>query len=134
MRCTWWIVRSDFFQERQEIFQDNCKPHTTSMTTAWLCRRPVKMLSLPACRPDLLPTENIWHFLKHTTKKIQQCWAVKIIYARIPLPKLQELALFLPKCYIVLLEEEHTICYMVIMTDNFLRHDAAINFEITLFF
>ncbi len=53
------------FQGRPCVFQqDNAKPHTTAITTAWLHSRRVWVLNWPACSPDLSPIENIWHIIK----------------------------------------------------------------------
>ncbi len=51
--------------------QDNAKPHTAAITTAWLRSRRVRVLNRPACSPDLLPIENIWRIIK---RKIHQRW------------------------------------------------------------
>ncbi len=40
--------------------QDNAKPHTAAITTAWLRSRRVRVLNWPACSPDLSPIENVW--------------------------------------------------------------------------
>ncbi len=53
------------FQGRPCVFQqDNAKPHTTAITTAWLRSRRVWVLNWPACSPDLSPIENIWRIIK----------------------------------------------------------------------
>ncbi len=53
------------FQERPCVFQqDNAKPHTAAITTAWLHSRRVQVLNWPACSPDLSPIENIWPIIK----------------------------------------------------------------------
>ncbi len=62
--------RLRLFQGRPCVFQqDNAKPHTASIKTAWLRSRRVRVLNLPACSPDLSPIENIWHIIK---RKIHQ--------------------------------------------------------------
>ena len=56
--------RQCLFQGRPCVFQeDNVKPQTAAVTTAWLCWR-VWVLNRPACSPDLSPLENIWHIIK----------------------------------------------------------------------
>ncbi len=53
------------FQGRPSVFQqDNAKPHTAAITTAWLRSRRVRVLNWPACSPDLSPIENIWRIIK----------------------------------------------------------------------
>ncbi len=57
--------RRRLFQGRPCVFQqDNAKPHTAAITTAWLRSRRVRVLNWPACSPDLSPIENIWHIIK----------------------------------------------------------------------
>ncbi len=64
-------TRRRLFQERPCVFQqDNAKPHTAAITTAWLRSRRVRVaLNWPACSPDLSPIENIWRIIK---QKIHQ--------------------------------------------------------------
>ncbi len=58
------------FQGRPCVFQqDNAKPHTAVITTAWLRSRRARVLNWSACSPDLSPIENIWHIIK---RKIRQ--------------------------------------------------------------
>ncbi len=46
--------RRRLFQGRPCVFQqDNAKPHTAAITTAWLRSRRVRVLNWPACSPDL---------------------------------------------------------------------------------
>ncbi len=53
------------FQGRPCVFQqDNAKPHTVAITTAWLRSRRVRVLNWPACSPALSPIENIWRIIK----------------------------------------------------------------------
>ncbi len=53
------------FQGRPCVFQqDNAKPHSAAITTAWLHSRRVRVLNWPACSPDLSPIENIWCIIK----------------------------------------------------------------------
>ncbi len=57
--------RRCLFQGRLCVFQqDNAKPHTAAITTAWLRSRRVRVLNWPACSPDLSPIENIWRIIK----------------------------------------------------------------------
>ncbi len=52
--------------------QDNAKPHTAAITTAWFRSRRVQVLNWPACSPDISPIENIWHIIKW---KISKRWS-----------------------------------------------------------
>ncbi len=95
----WWL-----FQGRPCVFQqDNAKPHTAAVTTAWLRSRRVRVLNWPACSPDLSPTENIWHIIK---RKIPQRWPqtlqqletyIRQEWDQIPTPKLQKLITSMPR-------------------------------------
>ncbi len=62
--------RRRLFQGRPCVFlQDNAKPHTAAITTAWLHSRRVRVLNWPACSPDLSPIENIWCIIKRKMSK-----------------------------------------------------------------
>ncbi len=68
--------RRHIFQGRPCVFQqDNVKPHTAAITTAWLHSRRVWVLYWPACSLDLSPIENIWHVIK---RKICQRWPITL--------------------------------------------------------
>ncbi len=57
--------RCRLFQGRPCVLQqDNAKPHTAAITTAWLRSRRVRVLNWPAYSPDLSPIENIWRIIK----------------------------------------------------------------------
>ncbi len=57
--------RRRLFQGRPCVFQqENAKPHTAAITTAWLCSTRVQVLNWPACRPYLSPIDNIWRIIK----------------------------------------------------------------------
>ncbi len=92
------------FQGRPCVFQqDNAKPHTAAITTAWLRSRRVRVLNWPACSPDLSPIENIWCIIK---RKIHQRWPqtlqqletyIRQEWDQIPTPKLQKLITSMPR-------------------------------------
>ncbi len=64
------VLEQHMLPSRLCVFQqDNAKPHTAAITTAWLCSRRVRVLNWPACSPDLSPVVNIWHISK---RKIRQ--------------------------------------------------------------
>ncbi len=64
--------RRRLFQGRLCVFQqDNAKPHTAAITTAWLHSRRVRVMNWPACSPDLSPIENIWRIIKWKIRQRQ---------------------------------------------------------------
>ncbi len=70
------VLEQHMLPSRWCLFQqDNAKPHTADITTAWLRSRSVRMLNWPACSPDLPPIENIWCIIKW---KIRQ-WRPKTL-------------------------------------------------------
>ncbi len=59
------VLEQHMLPYRWRLFQqDNAKPHTANITTAWLRSRSVRVLNWPACSPDLSPIENIWCIIK----------------------------------------------------------------------
>ena len=96
--------RRRLLQGRPCIFQqDNAKPHTASITTAWLRRRRVRVLNWPACSPDLSPIENIWRIMKWKIRQrrprtVEQLESyIRQEWDNIPLPKLQQLVSSVPR-------------------------------------
>ncbi len=95
-----WFI----FQGRPCVFQqDNAKPHTAAITTAWLSSRRVRVLNWPACSPDLSPVENIWRIIKRKLRQrrpqtLQQLETyIRQEWDQIPTPKLQKLIILMPK-------------------------------------
>ncbi len=65
------VLEQHMLPSRQRLFQqDNAKPHTAAIITAWLRSRRVRVLNWPACSPDLSPIENIWHIIKRKMSKM----------------------------------------------------------------
>ncbi len=96
--------RQCIFQGRSCVFhQDNAKPHTAAITTAWLHSRRVWVLNWPACSPDLPPIENIWHNIKRKIRyrqprTLQQLETyIRQEWDQIPTPKLQKLITLMPR-------------------------------------
>ncbi len=96
--------RRRVFQGRPCVFQqDNAKPHTAAITTAWLCSRQVQVLNWPACSPDLSPIENIWRIIKRKIRlrrpqTLQQLETyIRQEWDKIPTPRLQKLITSMPR-------------------------------------
>ncbi len=96
--------RRRLFQGRPCVFQqDNAKPHTAAITTAWLHSRRVCVLHWPVCSPDISPIENIWLIIKlKICQRRPQTLQQLEIYIRqewdqIPTPKLQKLITSMPR-------------------------------------
>ncbi len=50
------VLEQHMLPSRRRVFQqDNAKPHTAAITTAWLHSRRVRVLNWPASSPDLSP-------------------------------------------------------------------------------
>ncbi len=59
------VLEQHMLPSRQCVFhQDNAKPHTAAITTAWLRSRRDRLLNWPACSTDLSLIENIWCIIK----------------------------------------------------------------------
>ncbi len=99
------VLEQHMLPSRWCLFQqDNAKPHTAAITTAWLHSRRVRVLNWPACSPDLSPIENIWLIIKW---KIRQKWPrtlqqletyIRQEWDQIPTPKLQKRITSMPRC------------------------------------
>ncbi len=98
------VLEQHMLPSRRCVFQqDNAKPHTAAITTAWLHSRRVRVLNWPACSPDLSPIENIWHIIKLKIRQRQPITLQQLeTYIRqewdqIPTPKLQKLITSMPR-------------------------------------
>ncbi len=64
------ILEQHILPSRRRVFQqDNAKPHTAGIRTAWLRSRRVRALNWPTCSPDLSPIENIWRIIKRQIRQ-----------------------------------------------------------------
>ncbi len=98
------VLEQHMLPSRWRVFQlDNEKPHTASITTAWLHSRRIRVLNLPACSPDLSPIENIWPIIKwkicqSRPQTLQQRETyIRLEWGQIPTPKLQKLTTLMPR-------------------------------------
>lgn len=91
------MARRTLFGNRAFTFQqDNARPHTARLTTAYLRQRRIRPLPWPASSPDLSPIENTWRFLKRKVNqrrprtKEQLCRYIQEEWARIPVDFLRK--------------------------------------------
>ncbi len=92
--------RRRLFQGGSCVFQqDNAKPHTAAITTAWLRSRRVRVLNWPACSPDLLPIEIIKRKIRQRRPQtLQQLETyIRQEWDQILTPKLQKLITSMPR-------------------------------------
>ncbi len=98
------VLQQHMLPSRRRVFQqDNAKPHTAAITTAWLRSRRVRVLNWPACSPDLSPIENIWCIIKWKICQ-RRPWTLQQLetyirqeWDQIPTPKLQKLITSMPR-------------------------------------
>ncbi len=129
------------FQGRTCVFQqDNAKPHTAAITTAWLRSRRVRVLNWPACSPDLSPIENIWRIIKWKIRQrrpqtLQQLETyIRQEWDQIPTPKLQRLITSMPDVFKLFWKEEKMLHHgKHAPVPTILRPVAGIKFEMSSF-
>ncbi len=99
------VLEQHMLPSRWRVFQqDNAKPHTAVITTAWLRSRRVRVLNWHACSPDLSPIEDIWHIIKRKIRQRQPRTLqlletyIRQEWDQIPTPKLQKLITSMPRC------------------------------------
>ncbi len=98
------FLEQHMLPSRWRLFQqDNAKPHTAAITTAWLRSRRVRVLNWPACSPDLSPIENIWRIIKRKIHQrrpqtLQQLETyIRARMGKNPTPKLQKIITSMPR-------------------------------------
>ncbi len=96
------LLEQHMIPSRGRVFQqDNAKPHTAAITTAWLRSRRVRVLNWPACSPDRSPIEHIIKRKIHQRRPrtLQQLETyIRQEWDQIPTPKLQKLITSMPRC------------------------------------
>ncbi len=150
MNAEWYIKvleqhmlpsRWRLFQGKPCVFQqDNAKPHTAAITTAWLRSRRVRALNWPACSPDLSPIENICRIIK---QKVCQRWPrtlqqletyIRQEWDQIPTSILQKLITSMPRRLQTFWKEEEMLHHGEhAPIPTILRPVAGIKFEMSLF-
>ncbi len=133
--------RRHLFQGRPCVFQqDNAKPHTAAITTAWLRSRRVRVLNWPACSPDLSPIENTWRIIKQKIHQrrpqtLQQLETyIRQEWDQIPTPKLQKLITSMPRHLQTVLKRRGDATHgKHAPVPTILRPLAGIKFEMSLF-
>ncbi len=150
MNAEWYIKvleqhmlpsRWRLFQGKPCVFQqDNAKPHTAAITTAWLRSRRVRALNWPACSPDLSPIENICCIIK---QKVCQRWPrtlqqletyIRQEWDQIPTSILQKLITSMPRRLQTFWKKEEMLHHGEhAPIPTILRPVAGIKFEMSLF-
>lgn len=90
-------ARRTLFHNKGYVFQqDNARPHTARVTSAWIRRQRLRVLPWPASSPDLNPIENLWRYLKRRVNRrrprTQNDLRMYVLeeWARIPSEELQK--------------------------------------------
>ncbi|KAL6458326.1 hypothetical protein MHYP_G00335560 [Metynnis hypsauchen] len=105
------VLKQHMLPSKQRLFQghpclfqqDNAKPHSACVTTAWLRSKRVRVLDWPVCSQDLSPIENVWRIMNRKIRQ-RRPWTVEQLklyikqeWERIPPTKLQQLVSSVPK-------------------------------------
>ena len=85
-RGLFWNFGETYAAVKRQLFpgtpcpfqQDNARPHSASVTTAWHRHR-VRVLDWPACSPDLSPIDSCIHD-ESQTKATMDSWAAQVLY------------------------------------------------------
>ncbi len=120
------VLEQHMLPSRRRLFQqDNAKPHTAAITTAWLRSRRVRVLNWPACSPDLSPIENIWRIIKRKIRQrrpqtLQQLETyIRQEWDQIPTPKLQKLKTSMPRCLRTVLKRRDATPWLTCPRPNY---------------